>query len=158
MSTPLSSLHVALFDADFSEVDADDALGRVSLPLAQLHPDTVYTAWLPLHITADDDVYGAGNHRHGAVRLRYCVRWASNRARVVGYLVPPPPTIMRFRSDADLKLARFTCEGRPVDRKYSREVRGAQPTHLRHRLWWPLSPLPKPLCLAKPIVSTPSGA
>ena len=69
-------LHVGLFDADFSDINVDDPLGRVALPLIRLHPQTVYTAWLPLHVSPGEDVYVGGGHIpcHGAVRLRYVRR------------------------------------------------------------------------------------
>ena len=125
VSSSYTSLHVALFDADFSAINADDPLGRVSLPLRLLHPDTVYTSWLPLKFT-DDDAAAAdaacSEHKYGSIRLRYSVRWTSSAARALGYLAPSPPLTLPFSNANDRERARFAVEGRPIDRKYSREV------------------------------------
>ena len=43
---PHSRLYVALFDAD--DMDDDDPLGRVEIPLGALYPNTVYDVWAPL--------------------------------------------------------------------------------------------------------------
>jgi hypothetical protein len=37
---------VALFDED--ALGDDDPLGRVEIPLASLHPNTIYDVWAPL--------------------------------------------------------------------------------------------------------------
>lgn len=62
VASAYSALHVALFDADFSEINLDDPLGKVDLPLCRLHPDTVYTAWLPLRCHEMEEVRAPGAH------------------------------------------------------------------------------------------------
>jgi len=39
-------MFIGVFDAD--SLGDDDALGRVEIPLASLHADTVYDVWAPL--------------------------------------------------------------------------------------------------------------
>ena len=50
-----------------------------------LHPDTTYTAWLPLKFSSED-----ATPKYGSIRLRYRVHWVSNAKRALGYLAPPP--------------------------------------------------------------------
>jgi len=90
VSSVYSTLFVALFDADFGSIDADDELGRVTIDLRLLRPSTVYTAWLELGRKALAD----GSEGLGRVRLRYSLRWASDRARVCRYLAPPDDVVV----------------------------------------------------------------
>jgi hypothetical protein len=68
--------------------------------------------------------------------------------RLMGVLCEPPPAVLPFRSAAQRELARFACEGKLLDRKYSRELLEAHVAELcvhSHTITassLPLPPLP----------------
>jgi len=121
--SPFASLCVALFDADFSTLDADDPLGRVEIRLATLHPNTVYTSWLPLHLCPDSAEDALAAHLLGHVRVRYSVTWTSAASRLVGYWgrMPPlgHPPVLPLSEPADEARMQFTYFGLASARRYS---------------------------------------
>jgi hypothetical protein len=118
--SPYSTLYVGLFDADYSTIDEDDPLGRVALPLRNMHPGLIYTCWLPLQYDEDEEAAGS-NGRRGCVRLRYSIRLRSVAQYAFIYLAPPMPSLrLPVAKEPDKKVIRFALGGRPTDRRYSR--------------------------------------
>lgn len=121
--SPLACVCVALFDADFSTLDADDPLGRVEIRLATLHPNTVYTSWLPLHLCPDSAEDALVAPLLGHVRVRYSITWTSAASRLVGYWgrMPPlgHPPVLPLSEPADEARMQFTYFGLASARRYS---------------------------------------
>ena len=113
--SPMATLYVALFDADFSQINHDDPLGRVEIEPRTLNPETVYTSWLPLHRRLRSNSAPCGN-----IRLRYSVSWNSLPQRLLSYTLRPPTELtIAFSSSADKSRATFTAVGIEVDRRYN---------------------------------------
>jgi hypothetical protein len=94
--------------AQRTNTKADDAIGRVTIDLRELHSDTVYDSWFELRRSAVLDDAG----KMGAVRLRYSVSWTQPSARLLVRYLSPPPAFVLPMPTAQLKLcAEFAIKG-----------------------------------------------
>ena len=112
-----SKVYIGVKDAD--DRTADDNVGRVVLELASLIERTVYDCWLPLtcyNINRPGKV--------GEIRLRYSVRFISDRRRLLRYVVPlsAPTFYIPFVDKEAMDNARFVLLGKKAERGYSSKV------------------------------------
>ena len=106
VTRPYSTLCIALMESDTHHTQGvlnrramhDDILGRVTVRLGALYEGIVYDTWYPLSGPANEDYTpGQGTSRTRApqlrgpmLRVRYSIRFTSEKARMLGYLQPLP--------------------------------------------------------------------
>ena len=119
VTKPFSDCSVAFFDAELAMVkqaaaaivDPDAPVGRVTLALRNMHPDTVYDAWFPLQ----NETFKYHASRFGSVRLRYSVRYRSSRLVMLSYLKPSGRFTLPLRGWRYVENCRFAVHGtKPV--------------------------------------------
>ena len=115
VTTPYSCAYVSLMDEDYP--DPDDPLGRVVLEMGTLISGTEYDAWFPVQMSR---LVAPKGHK-GWLRLRYSVRYTSERARLLRYVTPPTPKpfIVPFAAHHYLRDATFAYTGKDPPRHYT---------------------------------------
>lgn len=115
--SPYSKIYVGVKDADNST--ADDNIGRVVVELASLIEHSVYDSWLPLSYF---NINPPG--KVGEIRLRYSVRFHSDRDRLMRYVSPmaTPTFYVPFVDAESMHNARFVLLGKKAEIGFSMTV------------------------------------
>ena len=88
------------------------------IELGSLYNRTEYDSWYHLQLKATRLAHG----ERGTIRLRYSIHFASDRARVLGYLKPPVHFIVPFSSQSAARCARFAYLGNHRPTRYDNKV------------------------------------
>eukprot|EP00529_Nitzschia_sp_RCC80_P008506 CAMPEP_0113512820 /NCGR_PEP_ID=MMETSP0014_2-20120614/39536_1 /TAXON_ID=2857 /ORGANISM="Nitzschia sp." /LENGTH=1224 /DNA_ID=CAMNT_0000409189 /DNA_START=63 /DNA_END=3733 /DNA_ORIENTATION=+ /assembly_acc=CAM_ASM_000159 len=115
MAHPSSVLNLAVFDFDGGLLDDHDLVGRVSIDLSTLLPDTEYVLHYNLHATnrvSDRPV-------QGQIKIRLRMEISDERKVALAALQPPPPIHVNAKKRRDFRVIRETCLGNVDEERYN---------------------------------------
>jgi hypothetical protein len=110
---PSSDLRVGIFDND--KMWNHDLIGRVTVPVSQLRPNTEYM----LNYNLYEDSVTPEREAKGTVTLRLRVEFGSAKQVVMSNLTPPTDQFINFQAAQHLTLARKVVEGKTDMVSYS---------------------------------------
>jgi hypothetical protein len=106
---PSSQLMVGAFDFDSELLGAKhDPIGRVSVDISNLRPNTVYTLYYNLYTSALTE----NRTSTGQIKLRLRIEFNNLREVTLASMEIPPPIYVNVATHGDFETARFTCEGK----------------------------------------------
>lgn len=106
MEHPSSDLRVGVFD--FDKMGNNDLIGRVSVPISHLRPDTEYI----LNYNLYEDAVTPERKPQGSVKLRLRVEYESPKKVVMANLKPPVEQFINFQNPKQLAMAQGVVEGK----------------------------------------------
>jgi C2 domain len=115
MSHPSSVLNLAAFDFDGGLLDDHDLIGRVSVDISVLLPDTEYVLHYNLHPTNRV----SNRPVNGQIKIRLRMEIFDERKLALVALQPPPPIYVNAKKRRDFRVIRETCLGNVDEERYS---------------------------------------
>ena len=109
-----SQIFLGVFDFD-AGFDDHDLIGRVSIDITNLRPDTEYTLNYDIYPSARV----SGRDKQGEITVRLRLEIPDERKMALSALEPPPPTYVNVKKGKDFRVIRQTCMGMTDTDKYS---------------------------------------
>jgi hypothetical protein len=109
-----SQIFLGVFDFD-GGFDDHDMIGRVSVDLTNLRPDTEYLLSYNIYPSA----IVSGRDIMGKINIRLRLEIPDERKLALSALEPPPPTYVNVKKGKDFRVVRQTCLGTTDVDKYS---------------------------------------
>jgi hypothetical protein len=110
-----SHLFLGVFDYDLSIVDDHDLIGRVSIDLTNMRPDTEYLLYYNIYDTAKV----SNRKSKGTISIRVRIEIEDEQKLLLRTLEPPPPIYVNVKKKKDFHVVRYTCTGSYDTNKYS---------------------------------------
>mmetsp|Transcript_12825 Transcript_12825/g.19882 ORF Transcript_12825/g.19882 Transcript_12825/m.19882 type:complete len:872 (-) Transcript_12825:391-3006(-) len=139
MQHPSSHVHVCVLDHDTGPLAKHDVIGKISIHVGQLVPNTLYNLEYPLYesskvttTTAFEE--GGGPRRdsssssssqgtiHVRLRVEYMNDARSTLFKTSSLLLPPPSITVNVDNKADYRMVRKALQGKHDTRKYSMDT------------------------------------
>jgi len=109
-----SQIFLAVFDFD-AGFDDHDLIGRVSIDVTNMRPDTEYLLSYNLYPSARI----MGREIQGKINFRLRLEIPDERKLALSALEPPLPTYVNVKRGKDFRVVRQTCLGKYDVEKYS---------------------------------------
>lgn len=114
-----SQLFLGVFDYDDGlPTDDHDIVGRVSVDLSNLRPDTVYDLKYGLYTTAKM----TGRKKNGSISIRLRLEIEDERSLVMAALEPPPQMYVNVKTRKEFRTVRATINGKHNMELYNGKV------------------------------------
>ena len=113
-----SQLFVGVYDFDSGPADDHDMIGRVSVDMTNLRPNSVYTLKFDLCNSAQM----SGRKKKGTITLRLRLEIPDERKLLLSNMEPPPPMYVNTKTRRDFRVVRTTCAGKYDMDKYGMRV------------------------------------
>lgn len=109
-----SQIFLGVFDFD-AGFDDHDLIGRVSVDVTNLRPNTEYLLSYDIYPSA----IVTGRESQGRINIRLRLEIPDERKLALSALEPPPPTYVNVKKGKDFRVVRQTCIGQCDVDKYS---------------------------------------
>ena len=114
MKHPSSQIFLGVFDYDGALSD-HDIIGRVSVDLTNLRPNTEYLLSYNLYPSARV----SGRDIQGKIKIRLRLDIPDERKVALAVLEPPPPIFVNMKKGKDFRVIRQTCLGKQDVERYN---------------------------------------
>eukprot|EP00934_Nitzschia_sp_Nitz4_P004679 Nitzschia sp. Nitz4//scaffold48_size128905//13659//18448//NITZ4_003579-RA/size128905-augustus-gene-0.100-mRNA-1//-1//CDS//3329552919//4669//frame0 len=111
---PSSQIFLGIFDYD-AGFDDHDLIGRVSVDITNLRPDTEYSLSYAIYPSA----IVSGREIQGKINIRLRIEIPDERRFALAVLEPPNPNYVNLKKGKDFRVVRQTCLGKTDVDKYS---------------------------------------